>query len=336
MQDKFPRFESRGSGMDTSADQERERRAAAATGVITPVAELTWPYRRRDSRSAIRATAPTASRRPARTRASRSGTPRQERLTRTIELDNGARDLACPVRLARLTGHSRRPDRAVGLGERREDRHLQAQRGRGLVDHLHRPRRPLRRLEPRLESGLVGHCRLPARPFRCSTPTRTPRRPLPTPSSPHGPLLASGGADKTVKLWNLDTLDRIRTYRGHKDFVTALAFAPDGNMLASASLDGIIRLWSTSLEPPPAPPLWPPRTRRRTHLLARRQHHRLGRRRRPAAHLGYRPRPHIAHDHGHSGAVNAVSILAGRERIGFGGRRRRRAHLGEPDAARGH
>jgi serine/threonine protein kinase len=60
-----------------------------------------------------------------------------------------------------------------------------------------------------------------------------------------GPLLASGGADKTIKIWNLDTLDRMRTYRGHKDFVSALTFSPDGKTLASASLDGNIRIWST-------------------------------------------------------------------------------------------
>ncbi len=60
-----------------------------------------------------------------------------------------------------------------------------------------------------------------------------------------GPRLASGGADKIVKLWNLDTLDRIRTYRGHRDAVSALAFSPDGALLASASRDGNIRIWST-------------------------------------------------------------------------------------------
>jgi WD40 repeat protein len=65
-------------------------------------------------------------------------------------------------------------------------------------------------------------------------------------SSARGQLLATGGADKTVKLWNLDTLDRVRTYRGHRDFVTALAFSPDGKLLASAGLDGPIRIWSTS------------------------------------------------------------------------------------------
>lgn len=60
-----------------------------------------------------------------------------------------------------------------------------------------------------------------------------------------GPRLASGGADKIVKLWNLDTLDRIRTYRGHRDFISALAFSPDGKLLASSDLAGNIRVWST-------------------------------------------------------------------------------------------
>ena len=61
-----------------------------------------------------------------------------------------------------------------------------------------------------------------------------------------GPLLASGSADRSVKLWNLDTFDMLRTYRGHGDFVTALAFAPEAKSLASASLDGSIRIWSLS------------------------------------------------------------------------------------------
>lgn len=65
-------------------------------------------------------------------------------------------------------------------------------------------------------------------------------------ASANGPMLATGGADKTVKLWNLDSMDQVRRYRGHRDFVTALAFSPNGRMLASAGLDGGIRLWSTA------------------------------------------------------------------------------------------
>ena len=60
-----------------------------------------------------------------------------------------------------------------------------------------------------------------------------------------GRWLASGGADKTVKLWNLETRQIRRTYRNHSDFVSALAVSADTNLVAAASLDGSIKLWST-------------------------------------------------------------------------------------------
>jgi WD40 repeat protein len=60
-----------------------------------------------------------------------------------------------------------------------------------------------------------------------------------------GPVLASGGADRRVKLWSLDTYDQVRRYSGHGDAVTALAFSGDGKKLASADLDGAIRIWSS-------------------------------------------------------------------------------------------
>jgi serine/threonine protein kinase len=58
------------------------------------------------------------------------------------------------------------------------------------------------------------------------------------------PVLASGSADKTLKIWNLETLDRVRTYRGHRDYVTAVALSSGGKEVASASLDGNVRIWS--------------------------------------------------------------------------------------------
>ncbi|MBX9926233.1 MAG: serine/threonine protein kinase [Hyphomicrobiaceae bacterium] len=64
--------------------------------------------------------------------------------------------------------------------------------------------------------------------------------------SVHGPWIATGSADKTVRLYDADTHDHIRTYKGAKDFVTALSFSPDGKSLAVASLDGDIRVYSTA------------------------------------------------------------------------------------------
>lgn len=65
-------------------------------------------------------------------------------------------------------------------------------------------------------------------------------------TEPTGHWLASGGADRTVKLWDLTTNELRRTYRNHSDFISALAFSADGAMLAAATLDGAIKLWSTT------------------------------------------------------------------------------------------
>jgi tRNA A-37 threonylcarbamoyl transferase component Bud32 len=59
-------------------------------------------------------------------------------------------------------------------------------------------------------------------------------------------LIASGGADRTVRIWSGETLAETRVYRGHRDHVVALAFTPDGRQLASGDLAGNVRIWSMS------------------------------------------------------------------------------------------
>ena len=64
--------------------------------------------------------------------------------------------------------------------------------------------------------------------------------------SPNGRVLASGGDDKTVRLWSLPSGDALHTLTGHEERVTSLAFTPDSRLLASASEDKSISLWSVA------------------------------------------------------------------------------------------
>jgi WD40 repeat protein len=64
--------------------------------------------------------------------------------------------------------------------------------------------------------------------------------------SPDGARIASGGADKSIKLWDAASGRLLRTFDGHSDTVGSVAFSPDGTRIASGSDDHTIRLWDAA------------------------------------------------------------------------------------------
>lgn len=78
-----------------------------------------------------------------------------------------------------------------------------------------------------------------------------------------GKIMAAGGTDKTVQLWDLSRPGHPRpvgtSMPGHTDTIYALAFSPDGRTLASGSGDKTIRIWDVT-DPARAHPLGSPIT----------------------------------------------------------------------------
>ncbi len=64
--------------------------------------------------------------------------------------------------------------------------------------------------------------------------------------SPDGRLLASGGWEDTILLWDVSSGTKLKRLAGHERGVRSVAFSPDGQLLASGSGDMTIRLWEVS------------------------------------------------------------------------------------------
>jgi WD40 repeat protein len=61
--------------------------------------------------------------------------------------------------------------------------------------------------------------------------------------TPDGRTLISGGADGTVRLWDVATGKERRCFRWHTRWVTCVAVAPDGMTAAAGSADHTIVVW---------------------------------------------------------------------------------------------
>jgi len=62
--------------------------------------------------------------------------------------------------------------------------------------------------------------------------------------SPDDRWVASGSADRSIRIWDLGTGLEHRRFAGHQGEVKSIAFSKEGDRLISASEDGSLRLWS--------------------------------------------------------------------------------------------
>ncbi|KIM34905.1 hypothetical protein M413DRAFT_32925 [Hebeloma cylindrosporum] len=85
--------------------------------------------------------------------------------------------------------------------------------------------------------------------------------------SPDGARIVSGSSDKTIRIWDVETGNQFRAsadktvwiwdavmgkpvgepLRGHTDWVTSVAFSPDGGRIVSGSGDKTIRIWDVEM-----------------------------------------------------------------------------------------
>jgi serine/threonine protein kinase len=242
MQDRFPQFESRGSGITTGTTNPVNPAAQAQAqppAPVTPIAEInahrgsvSGAVYTEDGRQIITTGADGAM---------KLWDASSHGLVRTIELDDGpATALAISGRRA-LTGHANGKvvlwdiDKAEKIATvHRNEANIWSVAFTGDPDRFATASHDWK--------VTLWDARQPSAPLTVLDGHENAVQALAY--APQQLLLASGSADKTVRVWNLDTLSLKRSYSGPRDFITSLAFSNSGKLLAAGALDGRIHIWS--------------------------------------------------------------------------------------------
>ncbi|HET7219714.1 MAG TPA: hypothetical protein VFJ02_16775, partial [Vicinamibacterales bacterium] len=64
--------------------------------------------------------------------------------------------------------------------------------------------------------------------------------------SPHGEMMATGGFDGSVRLWDWRAGTVLAVLRSHQGWIGSVAFSPDGRRLVTGGHDGTVKFWSTA------------------------------------------------------------------------------------------